>query len=226
MIESRQYRGLDLEIVKAKSSRVCYFLLPEGLKSDGLKFLEEAVEKYQCSMVVVSGFNWNDALTPWPAPGVFKEKKPFGGKADIFLKELKVEYIRDIEQSLGVIRPERYLVGVSLSGLFALWALTQTTTLQAVAAISPSLWYDNFVEWLSTNQLPSLPGKVHISLGDKEKNSKDPRMSTVESCTERVVEILRQQSVDVDYQLFHGTHFSPIVPRLEMALNSIMQKKI
>lgn len=131
MIESRQYRGLDLEIVKAKSSRVCYFLLPEGLKSDGLKFLEEAAEKYPCSMVVVSGFNWNDALTPWPAPGVFKEK-----------------------------------------------------------------------------------------------NSKDPRMSTVESCTERVVEILRQQSVDVDYQLFHGTHFSPIVPRLEMALNSIMQQKI
>lgn len=46
MIESRQYRGLDLEIVKAKSSRVCYFLLPEGLKSEGLKFLEDAAEQY------------------------------------------------------------------------------------------------------------------------------------------------------------------------------------
>lgn len=225
MIETRQYHGLTLEIAKVKSNRVCYFLLPEGLKNDGLKFLEKAAEDYSCSMIVITGFDWNDCLTPWPAPGVFKEKKPFGGKADSFLKELKIEYVRDIEQSLGVTRPERYLVGVSLSGLFTLWVLTQTNSLQAVAAISPSLWYDNFLEWLSANQLPSAPGKVHISLGDKEKNSKDPRMSTVESCTERVVEILRQQSVDVDYQLFHGTHFSPIVPRLEMALNSIMSQK-
>lgn len=179
MIETRQYHGLTLEIAKVKSNRVCFFLLPEGLKHDGLKFLEQASEDYSCSMIVITGFDWNDSLTPWPAPGVFKEKKPFGGKADTFLKELRVEYIRDIEQSLGVIRPERYLVGVSLSGLFALWALTQTTTLQAVAAISPSLWYDNFAEWLSANQLTSIPARVHISLGDKEKNSKDSRMSTV-----------------------------------------------
>lgn len=46
MIESRQYRGLYLEIIKVKSNRVCYFLLPEGLKSEGLRLLEDAAEQY------------------------------------------------------------------------------------------------------------------------------------------------------------------------------------
>lgn len=208
-------------IARANSDRVCYLLLPEGLKSDGVALLESVAERYRCSMVVVSGYAWNDALTPWPAPGVFKDKKPFGGKARDFLKSFREEYNRDIEQSLGISHPQRYLVGISLSGLFAIWSLTQVPDLQAVAVISPSLWYDNFTSWLETTPVAS-KAKVHISLGDREKNSKDPRMSTVQDCTDKTVAILRSQGLEVDYRLFDGTHFSPIVPRLETALAAIL----
>lgn len=209
---------------KVKSCRVCYFLMPEGLKSEGLKFLENAAEQYQCSMVVISGFNWNDALSPWPAPGVFRDKKPFGGKSKEFLKALRGEYCLDIEQALGVINAERYLVGVSLSGLFAIWALTQTSVLKGVAAISPSLWYDNFVEWFRSAELIGETRKVHISLGGREKNSKEPRMATVESCTEEIVKILSEKGITLDYQLVPGTHFSEITPKIDSALASLFQE--
>lgn len=224
MIQSRQYHGLNLEIAKVKGNRVCYFLLPEGLKPDGIKFLEEAAQKYDASMVVLSGFNWNDALTPWPASGVFKEKKPFGGKAKEFLKALQGEYLRDVEQAFGILKPERYLVGVSLSGLFAIWSLTQTNEFRGVAAISPSLWYDHFVEWLAAVNLKVRDIRVHISLGDREKNSKEPRMAAVQSATEDIVGLLTEKGANVDYQLIPGTHFSAVIPRLEMALSSMFSE--
>lgn len=222
MMENRQYRGLILEIARAESNRVCYLLLPKGVKPDVLCFLEKAAEQYRCSMVAISGVDWNDALTPWPACGVFRKKKPFGGKAADFLTALQGEYFHDIEEALGVTDAERYLVGVSLSGLFAIWTLTQTSVLKGIAAISPSLWYDNFAEWFGSADLKGGAQKVHISLGDKEKNSKEQRMTKVETCTEEIVRALAEKGVAVDFQIFDGTHFSPILPRLELALASIL----
>lgn len=222
MIETGQYRGLTIEFARGSGNRVCYFLMPRGVKPEVLDFLQKAAGQYQCSMVAISGFDWNDALTPWPASGVFRKKKPFGGKAADFFSLLSCECFQDIEQSLGLSNAERYLVGTSLSGLFAIWTLTRASVFKAVAAISPSLWYDNFVEWLGNTGVKDGTQKVHISLGDREKNSKEPRMAAVESCTEEIVRILSENGLAVDFQIFDGTHFSPIVPRLELALASIL----
>ena len=35
MTETRAYHGIVLGIARAESSRICYILLPEGLKGDG-----------------------------------------------------------------------------------------------------------------------------------------------------------------------------------------------
>lgn len=167
--------------------------------------------------------NWNDDLTPWPAPGVFKQKKPFGGKAEDFLKVFLSEYLVDIEQSLGLVRPQRYLVGISLSGLFALWTITKTDIFSGIASISGSLWYDGFASWLDNTQQKNTSARVHLSLGNREKNSKDERMRQVEKLTEQVARTLADKSISVDYQLVEGTHFSPIEPRLELALKDLLQ---
>ncbi len=40
--------------------------------------------------------------------------------------------------------------GVSLYGLFALWASCRTHLFEGVASVSGSFWYDKFTEWFSS----------------------------------------------------------------------------
>lgn len=221
MIQTRAYHGLNLAIAKTGGNKICYILLPEGLKEDGLEWIEKAAEEFGCNIIVFSGIDWNNDLTPWPAKGIFKKEKDFGGKASFFLKDLKEDFLVNIESSIGVSKPERSLVGISLSGLFAIWASTQTDKFPLIASVSGSLWYDDFVERFSSMDVNPVIRKIFISLGDKEKNSKEPRMAAVESATEEVVTTLKSKGVQVEFVLDNGTHFSPIIPRLQAALISL-----
>ena len=223
MIFSRAYHGLHFTIAPySGSSKVCYVLLPEGLHSDGKEVIEKCAQKFASTIILITGMDWNRDLTPWPADGVFKREKPFGGKAKDFLKELLADYFPDMESSLSIHNPERKLIGISLSGLFAVWSLFQTDTFKAVASISGSLWYDSFTEWVQNSEIKNKAVEVYLSLGDKEKDSKNKRIATVEDATNIVADALREKGSVVNLRIISGTHFSPIVPRLEDALEFIL----
>lgn len=203
--------------------RICYILLPEGLKEDGRLWMEEAAGRYGITLVAMYGIAWNDDLTPWVAEGVFRKAKPFGGQATAFLQNLRDEYFPQIESQIGLDHPERYLIGISLSGLFAVWSLFNCGPFAGIASISGSLWYDGFISWAQDKTPSNSVKKIFISLGDREKRSKDRRMSTVEDATLRFVEDLRRKGVAVDFVLEENTtHFSPVVPRLEKALEALL----
>ena len=222
MIETITYHGTLLDIVKSTTDRICYILLPEGLKDDGHMWMEDAAGRYGITLVVISGMNWNDDLTPWSADGVFRKSKTFGGRAELFLKNLRDDYFPNIESTIGIRNPERYLIGISLSGLFAVWSVFKCDLFDAVASISGSLWYDGFASWTEGQKLSERLRKVSVFLGDREKKSKDKRMSTVEDETLRSVEIMRRKGASVEFVLEENTtHFSPVVPRLEKALVSL-----
>lgn len=234
MLQSLQlqtFNGLELSIVKVESRRVCYVLLPGGLMNDGADFLEKAAARYEVSIVVVSGMNWNDDLTPWAADPVFKREKPFGGKAAGFLKILEDDIMPETERILGLAHlvqqqeqcpVERCLVGVSLSGLFAFWAAHCSDSFVGIASISGSFWFPKFEDWVLTHSLSKSVRKVFISLGDREKDTRNRAMASVEVNTVSIVRHLRTAAADVDYRLEEGTtHFSPIVPRLDAALDSL-----
>lgn len=234
MVEHKAINGLDLSIVRVESPRVCYVLLPGGLMNDGADFLEEAAARYQVSIVVVSGMNWNDDLTPWTSDPVFKREKPFGGKAARFLKTLEEDIIPEAERAFGLVHSdpisqeeqspiERYLVGISLSGLFALWSAHCSDSFTGVASISGSFWFPHLEKWVQSNQLSNAVHKVYISLGDREKDTRNRAMASVEVNTVSIVSHLRTAAADVDYRLEEGTtHFSPIIPRLDAALDSLL----
>lgn len=64
--------------------------------------------------------------------------------------------------------------------------------------------------------------KVCMLLGEKEKNSKDKRMATVEERTRTAADMLKIKSqAAVTFELVDGTHFSPILPRLERAFEVV-----
>jgi predicted alpha/beta superfamily hydrolase len=213
---------MPLPILKQNTNKVCYMILPEGIKGDLCDGLKELSEKHGISIVVIEAVNWNDDLTPWPAVGVFKKAKPFGGKAAAFLNKLTHEIIPETERDLGIEAAERTLVGVSLSGLFAVWAVFNTDAFTNIISISGSLWYDGFIEWMK-GQTPSPHlKKVCMLLGEKEKNSKEKRMATVEERSLAAAYILKEKSqATVTFELVEGTHFSPILPRMERAMMTL-----
>lgn len=214
---------LTFHTFSASAGKVCYILLPEGLLEDTLAWMEHASKSLQMGLVAVTGMDWNDDLTPWPAEGVFRKAKPFGGQAQAFLVEL-VEEIAYYERESGWKGDERWLAGVSLSGLFAVWSLLSDAPFDGIISISASLWYDDFVSWASAQAI-SAPRKAIITLGDREKNSKDRRMCTVQDATQTVCHTLEALGVQVTYLLEEGiTHFSPLTPRLDKALAIALNK--
>lgn len=208
--------------IKRDTGKICYMILPEGIKEDVYEGLERMSVKYGVSMVVIDGVNWNDDLTPWPAEGVFKKAKPFKGQAASFLDRLTKVMIPEIEKEMEVEATERTILGVSLSGLFAVWAAFNTDAFTNVISISGSLWYDGFVDWMNENTLSPQVQKVCMLLGEKEKSAKDRRMATVEERTEAAARIMEAKTnAGVCFELVEGTHFSPVMPRLERAFDLI-----
>ena len=120
--------------------------------------------------------NWNDDLSPWPAPLVWG-KQGFGGRAGDTLAclEQAVPSIRrmySIKEDCKVI-----LGGYSLAGLFALWAATQTNALYGTAAASPSVWFPGWPEYEAAH--PIQAQRVYLSLGDREEYTKNKTMAEV-----------------------------------------------
>ena len=220
MPEKHEKGGLSFTVARSEGTHICYILLPQGLRQDIEEFIGTASVRYRCHIVAVNGMEWNDDMTPWPAEGVFRKAVPFGGKADRFLARFR-NLCLELEEELGIDASERWLAGISLSGLFALWAAHSCDFFSGIACISGSFWYDGLDGWVAANELSPAVRFCHISLGDREKNSKDRRMATVEERTVAIVERLRSQGVHTDWQLIDGTHFSPVVPRLETALEAL-----
>ncbi len=214
-------RSLHIDIAKYDSDSICYILLPEGLKKDCLEWIDGATSQFRCNIALITGIDWNNDLTPWKAKGAFKKEKDFGGNAADFLEYLTEEYLPSIEKSLKISNARRILAGISLSGLFAIWASTQTDKFCGIVSISGSLWYDDFVERFRKENVNPAVNDFFILLGEREKNSRDPRMCTVEDATNEVVAILKGNGLSVDYVLDDGTHFSPVVPRLQKALSAL-----
>ena len=218
MKTSRIYHELNLDIVTTESDDVCYVLLPERMKEADMTWLEEVVQKYPVNIVAISGVKWNDDLTPWKAPALNPKEEDFKGRAKNFLSSLLSDLFINTEQSLRLNHPKRHLIGISLSGLFALWASTETNKFNSVASISGSLWFDGFVEWFKEQEL--LADRYFLSLGDKEVKAKNERLASIGTCTESILQIIQDKSKEVTFISDEGNHFEFFKERLEKAISS------
>ncbi len=101
---------------------------------------------------------------------------------------------------------KRYFIGgYSLAGLFALWAVYQTDVFAGAAAVSPSVWFPGFVDYMKEKEI--LTGKVYLSLGDREERTGNPVMRTVGRCIREGYEILEKNGVDSVLEWNKGNHF-------------------
>ncbi|MBR6180435.1 MAG: esterase [Prevotella sp.] len=158
------------------------------------------------SLVTFEVKDWFGELTPWPAPAVFGNI-PFGDGAentlsfitDVLLPELRKRQIYDEETMKSLIG------GYSLAGFFALWACYQSQMFHSVAAVSPSVWYPDWIRY-AENHKP-MSSSVYLSLGDKEEKARNPVMAQVGDCIRRQHEMLVDQGVNTILEWNKGNHF-------------------
>jgi len=140
--------------------------------------------------------DWNDDLSPWPAPAVFG-KTEFGGNAEDTLKEI-LRFCEDRTKAY-------YIGGYSLAGLFALWAACQTDLFRGAAAASPSVWFPGFPEYMRMHRMQA--GRVYLSLGDREERTRNPVMAKVGENIRAVCDLLKEQEIDCLLEWNEGNHF-------------------
>lgn len=202
---------------------LCYIPMLEGQAPEVSKGLEALGQKYGIVPMLLPPVRWNDDLTPWPAAPIFRKGKPFGGKASAYLKELEERIIPSMEK--GEAPEERWLLGVSLAGLFAVWAGVQSPLFTRIGAISGSFWFDAFPQWLQAQSPAPQLLSAYISLGNQEAEGKNPRLKTIADDTAAVVRLLREKGIPTTFESTAGTHFAPLLPRIDQALAGLKCQK-
>lgn len=173
-----------------------------------------------CSIVSVPVRSWNDSLTPWPAPGLYREEQPFGGKASIALDEL-LESIPLIEHEAGLTPARRAICGYSLGGLFALYALVHSETFCACACLSGSVWYEGWVDHLRSLELDGTGRLAFFSVGSKEKHAAPRLLHGVQRNMEECAAILGDRGYEVQTKVGPGNHMSFVAERFATGLDAL-----
>lgn len=154
--------------------------------------------------------NWDDNLTPWSADAKMKGRV-FGGNASQLLSMILEEVIPRVKVSGAKI----FIAGYSLAGLFSLWSLYESDVFDGCACCSGSLWYPGWVDYARTHKI-SAPTKVYLSVGDREKNSKNEYMKKVEEAYAIQQELLGANSY---FELNDGGHFNDVNERVTKGIN-------
>lgn len=196
------------------TENILYLLLPVHMRVDNLL---DIANHFGTNVVAVTGIDWNEQLTPWSNPTVIAGEADFGDGAQSFLDTLQSKVLPVCERVLGTTAARRTLAGVSLAGLFAVWAWEQTDAFADIVSLSGSFWYPGFVEWLSENA-KERTGRVYLGLGEQEALNTKGVFGTVGTCTERVADILHNHGAEVESAITPGNHFAPLLPRIIAAL--------
>ena len=201
-----------------KSSTFLMYLVDESNPEDYEQIYQKISNEYQLCMISVSIHDWQGELSPWPAPPIFG-KHDFAGNAAKFLAELE-DFWKWFKDENNIESNQVYLGGYSLAGLFTLWASTHTNIFQKIAAVSPSVWYFNFVEYMQQN--PIQTREVYMSLGDKEANAKNKVMATVKDCFDEVIQIVQKQNIPLTYEYNPGNHFQDVELRMKKGIQKLL----
>ncbi|MCM1033734.1 MAG: alpha/beta hydrolase-fold protein [Odoribacter sp.] len=203
--------------------KIAYILYPmEGFLDH---WIDSAARKYGTTIAVITGMDWQNVFSPWPAKGVPAGSQDFKGESLEFLNILHQTVIPKMESALGYITcPERTLVGVSMSGLFALWQWILCDTFTDIASLSGSFWYEGFMDWIKSHPVSHKRGRAFFLLGNLEARSSIKAFQTVGVNTEEIIALLKKEGVRVRFQSVPGNHYSNPIPRLDAAFSALSQE--
>ena len=177
-------------------------------------------------LVSIAKMSWNNDLTPWECPPLYKGDSKCLGYADSYLKEIEKDIIPKIEEYITkeLCKTISYygIAGYSLGGLFALYSGFKTDRFKRIASASGSLWYPNFTDYVKSHKLSNNIDKIYFSLGNKEAKSKIEILSTVEDKTKEIYEYV-SKSINSIYEENEGNHFKDGVLRMAKGIKWILE---
>ena len=219
MTSKFEIAGLQCLCCAGSTEKIAYILYPVDMLAE---WIEPAAQKYGTSIVVVTGADWDNAFSPWPAKGVPAGSPDFKGESGRFLAMLQGAVVPEVERRLGIVAgAERTLVGVSMSGLFALWQWMVCDTFANIASLSGSFWYTGFLDWMKSLTIPKKTGRGFFLLGDREAKSKVKAFDSVADNTRQILTLLHEAGIAVEFRSVPGTHYSDPLPRLDLAFTSL-----
>lgn len=175
------------------------------------------------TVVVVEIDDWDNDMTPWPAPGLYAGDADFRGLADDTRARIVSGLLPQLASD-GVDTTRLGIAGYSLGGLFSLYTFLNDNRFACVASMSGSLWYEGWLDYLKSldNTHRALDGSfVYLSIGNKEKRAKEKILHSVEDNTVKTADILRSWGMEVEYQLTEGNHFQHAYERVTAGLRAI-----
>ena len=171
-----------------------------------VKHIEENTDR-NFSLVAFKIEDWNSELTPWEMP-LLRGKGNFGDGATGTLEFIKNELIPALSEYTNTENKEiKYILGgYSLAGLFSLWSGYQTDIFEGIAAVSPSVWYKKWIEYVEAEK--PLSEKIYLSLGDTEEKTKHQILSKIGENIRKQHEILeKSENVKTVLEWNEGNHF-------------------
>ena len=171
-----------------------------------VKHIEENADR-NFSLVAFKIEDWNSELTPWEMP-LLRGKGNFGDGAAETLEFIKNDLILAVSEYINIENKEiKYILGgYSLAGLFSLWSGYQTDIFEGIAAVSPSVWYKGWIEYVAAGK--PLSEKIYLSLGDTEEKTKHQILSKIGDNIRKQHEILeKSENVKTVLEWNEGNHF-------------------
>ena len=184
--------------------------------SDEGKKVYEAAQAAGCppfTLVAISDLDWNHDMVPWDSPPAFKNAEPCTGGADDYLRLLTEEIIPMAEKEIPSMPSWRGIVGYSLAGLFALYAIYWTDLFSRVGSMSGSLWFPGMKDYIFSHEPKRQPDHMYFSLGDKESKTRNPVLRSVRQNTEEIQSFYQSKGIHTVFELNPGNHYNHTAER-------------
>lgn len=224
-LNKEKFNIIDKEITLYKSSDInAPLIVFNTFEGDGEGVYKE-LQNMGCTsinLLVVGNIDWNHDMSPWYMPSIYSKEKSFSGGADEYLRLLIDEILPKTKELIEGVPKFTGIAGYSLAGLFAVYAMYKTDVFDRVASMSGSLWFSDFIEYCKGNEYKRLPDKIYFSLGDKESNTRNPVLKTVQDKTIELSEYFKNLGSEVIFELNPGNHFTDVNFRSAKGIKAIL----
>lgn len=177
------------------------------------------------SCAAVGGLRWDDEMSPWESPPLFKGDTPCTGGADAYLATLTGEILPEILSRLPAAPSFLALAGYSLAGLFAVYATYRTDRFSRIASASGSFWFPGFLDFTREHAPKRRPERVYFSLGDREAGTRNKLLGAVEENTRALKERYEKAGVETVFELNPGNHFRDAEARMARGIVWMLGKE-
>ena len=193
-------------------------------QGDGHEVYEsmQQIKSIPIVLAVISDIDWNDEMTPWECPPMFKGDSPCTGGADGYIRKLEDKIVPAILAELNGQPSFVAIAGYSLGGLFAIYSLYKTDIFSRAVSASGSMWFPGFLDFVRKNEMLVKPERVYFSLGDKEAKTRNQMLRTVEDNTKEICELIKNNGIESIFEMNEGNHFKDADLRLAKGIFSII----